>query len=77
MSQLRTMRFTVRVVDSTAKLDELLNEFDARLAQQSANDAAMQEAKREAKREFIRRQRKSEAVRRDMDRLMEKFSDEI
>lgn len=73
MQQLRSMRFTVRVVDSTETLDELLQGFDERLAEQAENDAELQAKRKAMKRAFYQKRREEKS----MDRLMEKFSDEV
>lgn len=73
MQQLRSMRFAVRVVDSTETLDELLQGFDERLAEQAENDAELQAKRKAMKRAFYQKRREEKS----MDRLMEKFSDEV
>lgn len=73
MQQLRSMRFTVRVVDSTETLEELLQGFDERLAEQAENDAELQAKRKAMKRAFYQKRREEKS----MDRLMEKFSDEV
>lgn len=73
MQQLRSMRFTVRVVNSTETLEELLQGFDERLAEQAENDAELQAKRKAMKRAFYQKRREEKS----MDRLMEKFSDEV
>lgn len=73
MAQLRSMRFTVRVVDSTETLDELLQGFDERLAEQAENDAELQAKRKAMKRAFYQKRREEKS----MERLMERFDDEV
>lgn len=73
MQQLRSMRFTVRVVDSTETLEELLQGFDERLAEQAENDAELQAKRKAMKRAFYQKRREEKS----MERLMTKFEDEV
>lgn len=81
--QLRNMRFTVRVVDSTDALNELLAALDARIEQQTENDIEYK-AKRQALKDSLHRQKRDKAqearLRRetaaDVTRLANKFNED-
>ena len=57
LGELRRMKFTTRVIDSTETLDEFLAAIDLRLAQQEQNNAELIERYRESKAEFIAEQK--------------------
>jgi len=62
IAQLRGMRFTVRVVDSTETLDELLETLDARLDDQREVDAELRARSRAMRREFKAQQQREKLV---------------
>lgn len=75
--KLREMRFTVRVIDSTESLDEMLAGIDARLARETETDARRMEERREAiaeaKARVKAKQKMEVAAGRARRRIMEDF----
>lgn len=61
IAQLMSFRFSVRVVDSTESLEELLAGIDKRLEEQKAIDEELNRKRKDMTREYIR-QKKSEKI---------------
>lgn len=57
ISQLKAFRFTVRVVDSTESLDDLMKSFDERMKEQEALSDEYNQKRKAAGREYLQKRR--------------------